>query len=260
MNGNLSNQIGFFAAYKEIINDTFILLVKKRNVLAKALIIPFILLLIIDYYEKSFATFSTSGNIFTNVSLLFFVILSLIISIIVAITVHRVLLIEENPVPTWGFFKFGSREFKYIGFSILIGLVCIPTLIFVFIPAIGIVITLIMVLIIISRMSLVFPAIALNEHMSILDSWNRTKNFKLITFFSIIVFPTIITLAVGIVYGLVINFLVKVVSSQLDILYVILNLFITVLVVATLSSTYKFIKKYSFIEKVNEEKIEEISI
>lgn len=260
MNENLSNKVSFFSAYKEIINDTFGLLVKKRDVLAKALIIPFILLLIIDYYEKSFSIVSNSGNISINFSLLFFIILSLVISIIVAITVHRILLIEENPIPKWGFFKFGSREFKYLAFSFLIGLVCIPAFIFMFIPIVGIIITLITVLIIISRMSLVFPAIALNENMSIIDSWNQTKNFKLITFFSIIIFPTIIALVVGVVYSLVINFLVNVVSVHLNILYVILNFFITVLVVATLSSTYKFIKKYSFIEKVNEEKIEEISI
>lgn len=260
MNENFSNQIGFFTAYKEIINDTFTLLVKKKDVLVRALIIPFILLLIIDYYEKSFSSFSNSENIFTSVSLLFFIILSLIISIIVAITVHRVLLMEENSVPKWGFFKFGVREFKYLGFSILIGLICIPALILVFIPIIGTVLALIMVFIIISRMSLVFPAIALNEQMSIFDSWNQTKDFKLITFFSIIIFPTIIAIFVGVVYMLVIKFLVSVVSVHFDILYVILNLFITVLVVATLSSTYKFVKKYTYIIEIEEENIDKIQL
>ena len=259
MNEDLSKQVSFFAAYKEIINETFTLLVKKRDVLVRALIIPFLLLLIIDYYEKNFSSLSNSGNIFTNVSLLFFIILSLIISIIVAITVHRVLLMEENSVPKWGFFKFGAREFKYLGFSILIGLVCIPALIFVFIPIIGIVISVIMIFIIISRMSLVFPAIALNEQMSIFDSWNQTKDFKLITFFSIIIFPTIISIVVGLVYILVIKFLVNVVSVHFDILYVILNLFITVLIVATLSSTYKFVKKYTYITKIEEESIDKFN-
>ena len=257
MNENLPNNIGFFTGYKEIINDTFSLLIRKKEVIAKALLIPFILLLVIDYYEKSFFIVSNNINNYTNFSFLFFVILSLIVSIIVAITIHRILLIEENPVPKWGFFKFGSREIKYLVFSIFIGLLCIPALIFMFIPMIGIVVALIMVLIIISRVSLVFPAIALNENMTILDSWNQTKNFKLITFFSIIIFPTIMSFFVGIVYSFVINFLVNVISVHLSILYVILNLFITVLVVATLSSTYKFIKKYNFIEKLDEKKIEE---
>ncbi|MDD2896527.1 MAG: hypothetical protein PHG81_10990 [Aliarcobacter sp.] len=246
MNENYSNQVGFFTAYKEIINNSFSLLVKKRDILARALLIPFILLSIIHYI----------GKIYPNINSFS----SLIISIIIAIATHRILLKEEEFPVKWGYFEFGSREFKYLGNTLFIGILCLPSLFCLFIPIIGIPLTVVICLILISRMSLVFPAIALDEEMNVWDSWNNTKNYKLITFFSIIVFPTIITLAVGIVYGLVINFLVKVVSSQLEILYVILDLFITVLVVSTLSSTYKFIKKYGFIEKVEEKSDEEILI
>jgi len=98
-------------------------------------------------------------------------------------------------------------------------------------------------------MSLVFPAIALDEEIGIWESWNKTRNYKLITFFSIIIFPMIITILVGLIYSLVINFLVNVVSSYFDVLYVFLDLIITVLVVSTLSSTYKFIKKYTYEEE-----------
>lgn len=258
MNENRSNHIGFFRAYKEIINDTFILLVKKKNILIKALIIPFILLMIIDYYNKSFTTPNIT-NIFSDFTLVFFLVLSLIISIIVAITTHRVLLLEENAVPTWGFFKFGLREFKYLSSSFIIGFLCVPSFLFLFIPIVGIPITLIVVLMIFSRMSLVFPAIALDEEMSIWESWNKTKTYKLITFFSIVIFPMIITILVGLIYSLVINFLVNVVSSYFDVLYVFLDLFITVLVVSTLSSTYKFIKKYTYEENIKKE-VEELSI
>ncbi len=243
MNENFSNQVGFFTAYKEIINNSFSLLVKKRDVLAKALLIPFFLLLIIHYITKIYPSINSSP--------------SLIISIAVAIATHRILLNEEEFPIKWRYVEFGSREFKYIRYTLFIGLLCLPSLLCLFIPIIGIFLTVIICLILISRMSLVFPAIALDEEMSVWDSWNNTKNYKLITFFSIIVFPTIITLAVGVVYGLVINYLVKVVSSQLDILYVILDLFITVLVVSTLSSTYKFIGKYGFVKTIKEEKLDE---
>lgn len=243
MNENFSNQVSFFTAYKEIINNSFSLLLKKRDVLARALLIPFILLSIIYYIGKIYPTMNSFP--------------ALIISIAVAIATHRILLKEEEFPVKWGYFEFGSREFKYIRYTLFIGLLCLPSLLCLFIPIIGISLTVIICLILISRMSLVFPAIALDEDMSVWDSWNNTKNYKLITFFSIIVFPTIITLAVGIVYGLVINFLVKVVSPQLEILYVILDLFITVLVVSTLSSTYKFIGKYGFVKTVKEEKSDE---
>jgi hypothetical protein len=255
---NLPNNISFFKAYKEIINDTFILLVKKRNILIKALIIPFILLVIIDYYNKSFSVLNIR-NIFTDFTLVFFLVLSLIISIIVAITTHRVLLLEKNAVPTWGFFKFGLREFKYLASSFIIGFLCIPFLLLLFIPIIGIPLTFIMVLIIFSRMSLVFPSIALNEEIGIWESWNKTKNYKLITFFSIIIFPIIITILLGLIYSLVINFLVNVISPYFDVLYVFLDLFITILVVSTLSATYKFIKKYTEEESIKIQQ-EELSI
>jgi hypothetical protein len=253
MNENLSNPVGFFKAYKEIINNTFILLLEKKNILIKALILPFILLVIIDYYNKSF-TSPNITNLFSDFTLVFFLILSLIVSVIVAITTHRILLIEKNPVPKWGFFKFGLREFKYLGSSFVIGLLCVPFLLFLFIPIIGIPISLIIILMIFSRMSLVFPSIALDEEISIWDSWNKTKNYKLITFFSIIIFPVIITIFVGLIYSLVINFLENVVSSYFAVLYVFLDLFITVLVVSTLSSTYKFIKNRTYIESIKNER------
>lgn len=243
MNENFSNQVNFSKAYKEIINNSFSLLVKKREVLARALLIPFIFLLVIYYI----------GKIYPNISNF----PSLMISIAVAIATHRILLKEEEFPVKWGYFEFGSREFKYFRYTLLICLLCLPSLLCLFIPIIGTFLTVIICLILISRMSLVFPAIALDEDMSVWDSWNNTKHYKLITFFSIIVFPTIITLAVGIVYSLVINFLVKVVSPQLEILYVILDLFITVLVVSTLSSTYKFIGKYGFVKVVKEKKSDE---
>lgn len=243
MNENFSNQVNFSKAYKEIINNSFSLLVKKREVLARALLIPFIFLLVIYYI----------GKIYPNISNF----PSLMISIAVAIATHRILLKEEEFPVKWGYFEFGLREFKYFRYTLFICLLCLPSLLCLFIPVIGTSLTVIICLILISRMSLVFPAIALDEEMSVWDSWNNTKHYKLITFFSIIVFPTIITLAVGIVYSLVINFLVKVVSPQLEILYVILDLFITVLVVSTLSSTYKFIGKYGFVKVVKEKKSDE---
>lgn len=243
MNENLSKQVSFFAAYKEIINETFTLLVKKRDVLARALLIPFIFLLIIYYIGKIYPNIHSSS--------------SLIITTMIAIATHRILLKEGEFPVKWVYFGFGSREFKYFRYALFIGILCLPSLLCLFIPVIGVALTVVICLILVSRTSLVFPAIALDEEMTVWDSWNNTKNYKLITFFSIIVFPTIITLALGIVYGLVINFLVKVVSPQLDILYVILDLFTTVLVVSALSSTYKFIGKYGFVKTAKEEKFDE---
>ena len=95
--------------------------------------------------------------------------------------------------------------------------------------------------VIISRVSLVFPAIAIDEDMDFKDSWHYTKNFKLLVYITIIVFPIVFSLLVGGVYTLVIQLLVATISEQLTHLLVLLNVAITVFLVSALSNTYLYI-------------------
>ena len=93
-----------------------------------------------------------------------------------------------------------------------------------------------------SRFSMVLPATAIDEKMTLLDALAFTKNYKLLSLFMVTIFPTIIAILIALVYGLIIGFLTGVVSSHLSILYVFLNVFITVLVISCLSVTYSYIK------------------
>lgn len=94
-----------------------------------------------------------------------------------------------------------------------------------------------------SRFSLALPSIAINKEISISDAWDYTKKYKLLTYFSIVIFPAIFTLILGFGYQLAIGFLIKVVSPKLNILYPVLDVFITVFVVSALSATYRVIKE-----------------
>jgi hypothetical protein len=74
--------------------------------------------------------------------------------------------------------------------------------------------------------------------MDFLDTLEFTKNYKFLSLFMVVIFPFIITILIAVVYGIVIKFFLVIISSYFEILYVFLNVFITVLVISCLSVTY----------------------
>ena len=221
--------------YKKIVNLTFLPVFEKKIVLMKALAVPLICLVLTNILTTQYPNnFPIS---------IFAIIILLCINITIAIVTHRVLLLGEQSVATWGEFAFGKRELSFFISTILIGLICIPILFLSFIPMLGIFIAVFLILIIFSRLSLVFPSIAIDEKLDLSQAWNFTKEYKLLTFFTIVIFPTIVSVVLGAVYSLVIGFLVGTVWSQLYVLYPVLDVFIAVFVVSALSATYRVIKE-----------------
>lgn len=237
--------------YKDLINEVFTSVFRNKYILIKALLIPFILLLLITYFNEQY---KDSGFL-----KIFLGILSYLVTVSIAITTHRILLLGENAVPTWGVLNLTSREIKFILNTLWIGvLIGLSVLLFgvfsaLFASIFSFTSELLVIVFIVfiallgiyffTRVSLIFPSIAVDDKLDIVDSIEYTKNHKLLVFFVVGIFPIIITLLVGTVYGLVIGFLVGVVSSNLSVLYSVLDLFITVFVISSLSSTYKFLKK-----------------
>ncbi len=80
------------------------------------------------------------------------------------------------------------------------------------------------------------------------------KNYKLILIFAVVIFPLIFSISVGLVYSLVIEFLMKLVSSHLIFLYSILNVFILVFSISSLSSVYLQIVPRPLNRKIKETK------
>lgn len=248
--------------YGKLMNEALKSIIENKNALFKALLIPTLVLVGIDIFLPS--SFLSNGekinfedNKFIFIS---FIILSIILNIVMAVSVHRIILIKDDIssleaiMPTQTLLKFFLKSL-WIGlltgltFGILIAiflLISIVTEQFTqnkfLVGVISYFLSTLLTMIAFSRFSMVLPATAIDEKMTLLDALAFTKNYKLLSLFMVTIFPTIIAILIALVYGLIIGFLTGVVSSHLSILYVFLNVFITVLVISCLSVTYSYIK------------------
>jgi hypothetical protein len=97
----------------------------------------------------------------------------------------------------------------------------------------GIVISVILSMWLFGRLSLVFPGIAIDQGVSYKISWNLTKNYQLLMFFVVIVFPAML---------LIPSVLIRIIPYTL-LLSSILSTLATVFTIAALSVSYKMIYK-----------------
>lgn len=248
--------------YSFLMNESLKNLIIHRVTLFKALIIPFILLTMINIIFDNFMIYDEVQEklIFVNEEekyiVYFLLFLTFLINISIAVSVHRILLINDDISP-WQSVKITRREWKFFLKSFLIFLFGSLTflLIFFFSTAllniiianfaflVAIFLSLIFTLVVISRISIVLPAVATDEEIGFYEAFSITRNYKFLSFYMIGIFPTIISILVFFVYGLIINFLTVVVSTYFEVLYSLLNMFITVLVISCLSVTYRYLKQ-----------------
>lgn len=237
--------------YKTIFNDTFRLVFEKKEILIKALLIYLLASIILDYVNIS-NTIYVDGREEHKNGIIWIAggLLSYVIMLLTAISTHRILILGENSIPKWGLLKFTKREWAFFTAGIFMGLITIPVLIPVVLLGIpfgqvgyiiGGVFAVTIFLVVVSRISLVFPAISIDKEATFTDAWVYSKNYKLLVFFTIIIFPAIFTFAFGAIYGLFIGFLEKIGSIDLTFLNSILNIVITVFTISSLSATYRFI-------------------
>ncbi|ADG94503.1 hypothetical protein Arnit_2855 [Arcobacter nitrofigilis DSM 7299] len=256
--------------YKEIIKRTLDLLFEKKYILMRALFIPFLILSIIEYYSTHIMISKSTFYILTA--------LSFLVTIVMSINVHRILLLSEEETPKWGVYKFGQREISFILKGIGLGL--LMALVFFLVYFISLFIgkfiqgffgsnvayfyNILVVVVLVgfigmitSRISLIFPSIAIDKPLDFGDALALSKNYKLLVFMMVIIFPILFATVVSFVYGLVIKFLMALISSDLSILYSLLNIFVTVFTIGFLSVTYEYIiSKQPIIE--TQEKLNEI--
>lgn len=254
--------------YSKITKKTFESIFNKKYELIKVLLIPFVLLTIIEYFNTPLLKENIgSANYYL------FVALSLLITLIMSISVHRVLLLDSKLTPKWGIYKFTGREvtfaLKAIGLGLLLALLGVilffVTMLlekvvqgvlgkeFVVYFSIAVIIGILTFLgVIFSRVSLVFPAIAIDKPMDFGDAFEISKNHKLLIFLCVLIIPVFFGLLVALVYGLAIGFLMNLISQKLSVLLSLLNIFITVFTIAFLSTTYEYIMG------IQPEKIEEV--
>jgi len=233
--------------YKNLIIKSIKDIFDNYESIGKAILIPTVLLLILNFASSSFA----SPDERFSITSIFFVFISILVDIVILITVHRILILGKDSVPYWGIQKFEQREFnfflKYLIVAIVfIVLVAVTTSVLHFL-GISIVASLFLTMIIgtifISRVSLVFPAIAVDTKMSLKESFEFTKDFKLLIFVTVIVFPILFSLVFGGIYAFIISILASSISSHLSLLMVLLNVAVSVFLVSALSNTYIYISE-----------------
>jgi len=215
--------------------------------IGKAILIPTILLLILNFASSAFTSPSERFSIVS----IFFIFISILVDIVILITVHRILILGNDSVPRWGIQKFEKREFdfflKYLIVAVVfIILVALNTTILHFLGInifASIFLTMSVGAILVSRVSLVFPAIAVDTKMSLKESFEFTKDFKLLIFVTVIIFPILFSLVFGGIYTFVISMLAASISSHINLLLVLLNVAISVFLVSALSNTYIYISE-----------------
>ncbi len=125
---------------------------------------------------------------------------SLIAFVYLAIIVHRVVLIGSNSIPSWGIRAWGKRETSFflhsigVWFAIIVPWLFLTTLVVPLDSKIPMNLRFLPVLLIIARLSLVFPSIAINQKLSFRESWRLTKEHKFLVLFLVGVMPLLINL------------------------------------------------------------------
>lgn len=208
--------------FKEVVLAAIGYVIELKRPLSKALLVPFVLYILLDAADlqepNSIASFS-------------FWVLTIMVQTIFAITTHRMILLGPHSVPEWGMFKWSKRETYFALHVIGMGLLIVPVLVLAFIPVLGWLIGLGLMCWVLSRLSLVFPAIAIDQGVSFKYSWDLTRDKQLLMFLVVIVIPLVLIVPAILLSFIPYSFLVTSFLTTLA----------TIFMVAALSVSYKLI-------------------
>ena len=167
---------------------------KHRRAVLVAILLPAVLLVAVETLGP-WATASTPGRVF-------YVLLSVVAYVWLAIAIHRIVLLGDTFKLRWGW-----RETRFTGwlwlFSLLIGLVIwfvIAAFESIGMPSEGIIATAfqlvvaVIVLYFASQYFLIFPAIAVDRKYKLAHSSVDTEDYRLTTFAVVAVFPVLLSL------------------------------------------------------------------
>ena len=207
-----------------IIKAAFLSITELKHVLMKALVFHLVVLLAIDaaYYLE----ISKAGEVLLSMA-------DTAICALVAITTHRILLLGPSSVPEYGVTTISKRELKYFMYLIGIGLLLLPMFVFAFIPMVGVAICLGLFAWLVGRLSIVFPAVALDNDFSFKDAWEMTSGFDLPMLLIVTAYPILLAAPVGLLYKIPYGFFI---GSFFYLVAVVLE-------VAALSMAYKYLNE-----------------
>lgn len=229
----LNNAIASFYEAFKILTAAQSYIAHYHKTLLRVLLLPFLL----------FMAFAILMD-YLRVHPVVYLLMLLVLLMKNAIVIHRVLLIGDASVPKWGIEAFNKRELRYLMFQILSMLVIafLPlSLLTLYLnifagndledPLISSVSVVLQALTyyLMARISLIFPAAAIDRRLTIKEAWALTANYKLTVLLVIALVPYALTR--------VSNMLIM--SANAYWLSMLTFLLITIYTVAILSVTYK---------------------
>ena len=161
------------------------LMYENRSTLGRALFVPFVLYLLLD----------VARSLEPGIPLLYAIAaVSIAVQAVFAITTHRVLLLGRRSVPKWGLNRWSRRETVFVVHLLGLVLVVLPINVLIFIPGVGGILTVLLYCWVVGRLSLVFPAIAIDQKVSFRYSWQLTARHQLLMFFVVAIYPLLLSL------------------------------------------------------------------
>ena len=227
--------------FTKVMAGAFYYVYANRVPLVKALSLPFIAFLVLGFIWE----FEIDWPIW-------YLLLALesSLQVIFAITTHRIVLLGKESVPEWGLRSWSKRETFYClhALSLLmistvpLALALIPfevaaavSVSLGLIPFVGAAIALVTIFWVCSRLSLVFPGIAVDKGVSFQMSWDLTKDYQLLMLLVIIVCPVLLAIPI---------ILLSLIPYTLILTNILINFISTMVIVfevAALSMAYQLI-------------------
>ncbi|MDD1780515.1 hypothetical protein LRP49_04800 [Enterovibrio sp. ZSDZ35] len=164
---------------------------QAKTDLAKAIAIPVVLSYVLDV-----ATYEIGNSDFAILSSL----LVFMLAVMLAINVHRVLLLGSTSVPHWGRIAFGAIERKFIVYTLgytffMIGMGVLVYAFNMLVEPFGLLLSLVVAIgfaLIACRLSIIFPAIAVGNDVSVNWVWKKTEGKTGVLFLLLGIFPVFV--------------------------------------------------------------------
>ncbi|HFU75920.1 MAG TPA: hypothetical protein ENK66_06705 [Arcobacter sp.] len=190
---------------KQLFFKLFNKLNENKISLLKSLSLSIGILVIANYYFVSIDEGSDTVSIYASFFSMFILI---VVYPILAINIHRTLLLGSNSIPFIGIYTLSKREIKYLFYLIglyvfILFISVLPMLIGVFFVSneeevesleyklFAFIFSFILYYLL-ARFSLIFPSIAIDKAISFNESWEYTKKYQILVIIGLVLFPLFI--------------------------------------------------------------------
>lgn len=157
--------------------------------------------------------------------------LTLIANLMLAVSVHRIVILGPESNPVWGVHRPSWRLLRFMGYVAGLAIILTVVSFLQFVPVLGWFLALLALSYLAGRLSLVFPAAATDEQCSFKGSWAATSRYQVQMMVVVAVFPALLNIPL---------YLLKFIPYT-EVVVMALYLITSMLTVAALSVAFKVI-------------------